>query len=812
MNARLLLSTVLLCVIPAFSQHKVDVVCGFNGVVSGQVIGDSLYLNCSDVKDQGSLVVVKNGVRRIVHADNGNVSSPIEFTVFNNTVYYVANALWKTDGISVATKVVPERVGEPTVIDNLMYFRKYDSLSGYELWKFDGENASMVADIIPGIGGSYPAHITVFNKKLYFMANHPEYGIELWTTDGTEAGTYLVKDIWPGPNGSNTSFIHLYPFNFIEYNNRFYFLANDGVHGMELWHSDGSSAGTTLLKDILPGEASAFNDDFSSAPPLFCVFNNELYFVPETSVYGKELWKTDGTASGTVMLKDINPGPGGSDITELQVSNGYLFFNANDGAHGKELWRTDGTSEGTVMVLDLQPQISGETNSNPKDFVSHIDDRLYFICMRSTEHSSCDGQENCSLLVTVSLYRTDGTEEGTEKIFDFPAGEDPDSDHMITSTEHGLYFRSINGSDNCLLWLHDDTPLNYASVLSVPLSVSSTVLVGDSASGGNLEVYSYEEQVYNYCQSNPRVRIVNTGSTPVSNFKVEYYFTVENGKTPILEKYYTGDCSVYLVSMGDSSYKIVYDYTGKTIQPGQSLPDLAGSVVGLHYPDYSPFVKTNDYSNNLSTVFVKNDHICIYSQSGSLIYGVSPYSISNLPPVAIANDLATIIDVGGDGERVVLDGSLSYDPDGTIISYEWYDGGTLIGSGATRYVTLFEGEHNFILKVTDDDGATAFDTTTVKVVDTSSGIIFEIRTNVVLRNNPVVIRYEVPTKFDGAVIHYYAQRKWDQVVGTLDGSKGYHEVKFWDWNKYYFGDSGPWSITFEVNGVITDTLYIRFAY
>ena len=95
MNARLLLSTVLLCVIPAFSQHKVDVVCGFNGVVSGQVIGDSLYLNCSDVKDQGSLVVVKNGVRRIVHADNGNVSSPIEFTVFNNTVYYVANALWK---------------------------------------------------------------------------------------------------------------------------------------------------------------------------------------------------------------------------------------------------------------------------------------------------------------------------------------------------------------------------------------------------------------------------------------------------------------------------------------------------------------------------------------------------------------------------------------------------------------------------------------------------------------------------------------------------------------------------------------------
>lgn len=810
MNVRLLLNALFLCVLPAFSQYLVDVVSVPFGVASLQAIGDSLYLNCTHAEGQNSLVVVKNGVHKIVHAGKSNIRDPLEYTVFNNTVYFCfndssykmlgsyVNALWKTDGISVATKSVLERVAEPVIIDDFMYFRKNDSLSGHELWKFDGLNASMVADMVPGTGDFYPAHITVFNKKLYFMANHPAYGFELWTSDGSKAGTYLLKDIWCGTNGSSKACTSV--FKFIEYNDRFYFLANDGIHGMELWHSDGTSAGTALLKDVLPGEASAFENGFSSTPPLFCVFNNELYFVPEASENGKELWKTDGTTSGTVMLKDINPGPCGSDITELEVNDGYLYFNANDGVHGKELWRTDGTSEGTVMVYDLQLQVNGEPSSNPKDLTSHIDGKLYFINEKSVEDSCCDETGNCSLLVTISLYRTDGTVRGTEKVFDFPAGESPDSNHMITSTNHGLYFRSVNGNHNCLLWLHDDTPLK----------LTSTVQVSDPVITDFLKVYSYEEQNSNYCQSNPRICVVNTGSAPVSDFKVEYYFEVENGKTPILEKYYTGDCSVSLVSTGGSNYKIVYDYSGKTLQPGQSHPDLAGSVVGLHYPDYSSFDKANDYSNNLSTTFSENNHICIYAQSGTLIYGIPPYS--NLPPVAIVRDSVTIIDVGGDGESVMLDGSQSYDPDGNIVSYEWYDGSTLIATGKTGYVTLFEGVHSIILKVTDDDGAIAFDTIAAKVENDADRITFYIRTYMVPSNNPVVIEYDVPPRFDGAVIRYKINRVYGPETGTLDGTQGYHKVYFWEWTKSYFGGAGPWGITFEVNGVIADIIFIRFMY
>ena len=102
-----------------------------------------------------------------------------------------------------------------------------------------------------------------------------------------------------------------------------------------------------LFKDIYTGE----ND---SDPYNFVVFEGYMYFVAEDETYGRELWKTDGTASGTVLVKDINPGSDGSCFSDdLMVFNGSLYFTANDGTHGRELWKTDGTEAGTVMVKDI---------------------------------------------------------------------------------------------------------------------------------------------------------------------------------------------------------------------------------------------------------------------------------------------------------------------------------------------------------------------------------------------------------------------------------------------------------------------------
>ena len=80
-----------------------------------------------------------------------------------------------------------------------------------------------------------------------------------------------------------------------------------------------------------------------------------LYFSAEDASHGWELWKSDGTTAGTFMVKDIRPGSRGSRPRSLTAVGGMLFFTADDGIHGWELWKSDGTQAGTVMVKDIWP-------------------------------------------------------------------------------------------------------------------------------------------------------------------------------------------------------------------------------------------------------------------------------------------------------------------------------------------------------------------------------------------------------------------------------------------------------------------------
>src|SRR5207244_2850184 len=113
----------------------------------------------------------------------------------------------------------------------------------------------------------------------------------------------------------------------------------DGVHGQELWRSDGTAAGTMLVKDICPGAAG-------SGPFAFTNVNGTLFFAANDGVTGSELYKSDGTAAGTVLVKDVFPGPFGSLAFrgEIVNVNGTAFF--NPGA----IYKSDGTAAGTEIV------------------------------------------------------------------------------------------------------------------------------------------------------------------------------------------------------------------------------------------------------------------------------------------------------------------------------------------------------------------------------------------------------------------------------------------------------------------------------
>src|SRR5207244_2460364 len=129
------------------------------------------------------------------------------------------------------------------------------------------------------------------------------------------------------------------------------FQAADGTHGAELWRSDGPASGTSMVADIDPGTGSSF------PAGLVAVAGTALLAATDVT-HGPGLWRSDGTAAGTSMVADVLAGPGGSfagRFSGLVALGGVLYFDADDGAHGTELWRSDGTASGTRMVSDIDP-------------------------------------------------------------------------------------------------------------------------------------------------------------------------------------------------------------------------------------------------------------------------------------------------------------------------------------------------------------------------------------------------------------------------------------------------------------------------
>ena len=244
-----------------------------------------------------------------------------------------------------------------------LYFTANDGESGNELFVSDGtsKGTQLLVDFYSGensygLNNRYDAsNLTEFDKKLYFTANNGESGNELFVSDGTAEGTQLLVDLYPGENnyGSNSS----YPTNLVEFNDQLYFAANNGESGNELFVSDGTAEGTQLLADLrLEDDNYGYSHD--SYPDNLVECNGKLYFTADDGVHGKELFVTDGTAEGTRLLVDLRLGVDsygnsyGSFPDELTVVGDELFFSADSGKTGVELFKlTFDDSIGATPIL-----------------------------------------------------------------------------------------------------------------------------------------------------------------------------------------------------------------------------------------------------------------------------------------------------------------------------------------------------------------------------------------------------------------------------------------------------------------------------
>lgn len=213
--------------------------------------------------------------------------------------------------------------------------------SGASLFSTDGVTARNHMDLDSTTTSWSYRKMFAADTGVFFEVNSAATGWELYFHDGSLGAPISLGDNNPG-TASFTSSLGL---EGIALNTKFIFAGITASEGEEIWVSDGTAVGTVLLKDIFPGTSSSF-------PKGFYKDGGFVYFYADNGEQGAELWRTDGTTVGTVMVKNINLVPASSLADEFTVVGSEVFFSALDANHGNELWKSDGTEAGTVLVKD----------------------------------------------------------------------------------------------------------------------------------------------------------------------------------------------------------------------------------------------------------------------------------------------------------------------------------------------------------------------------------------------------------------------------------------------------------------------------
>ncbi|MES1241383.1 MAG: hypothetical protein ABUT39_07175, partial [Acidobacteriota bacterium] len=417
------------------------------------VLGTDLWV--TDGTDAGTL--------RLTDGLSG-VSRDVAWVPEQRALYFFAadrthgNGLWRSDGTPAGTRLVAgfapgAQVWRLTAFRGRVWFGAWIRPRGSSIWRSDGTERGTVP-VLQSRRPGLPILHGVVGRRLLFTGLFGAKGLELWATDGT-----------PGGTGALVRLRGRY-YDAAVQNGRLFFVADDAGRGQELWASDGTARGTRVLSD-LPAKEAFFAD--SGAHTLY---------LPRTSIPGRflfqawdpgrgvELWASDGTPSGTRLVRDVCPGPCQGVHRVLAANQGLFYFAGSDGTHGVEPWASDGTPAGTRMVRDLCPGICGSEPLVPSRFAG----RLLFSADDGT-----NGRE---------LWATDGMGPGTVRITDL-VPDDPVYSFQGIAAGSRFVFAADDGESDSELWSTDGTPAGTGLVADInQVDFGGSLVSGLRALGG----------------------------------------------------------------------------------------------------------------------------------------------------------------------------------------------------------------------------------------------------------------------------------------------------------------------------------------
>ncbi len=557
---------------------------------------DDLYLyagNGSVPTIGGSALLLRNGGFETWATDGtpeGTVKIIDDFQVYNaieynNKYYFVARAsndmgdrIIRTDLDFSNTETFVESSAYPysgvllgIINDKLILGSQFEN-KGTELVATDGTTKTLIKDINKGTGSSSPQSFVAVDGGGIFLADDGENGLEFWVTDGTSAGTHLIKNIAAGTEGTGVS-------NTYFYNGKLYFYAltdSLDLFGPQLWKSDGTASGTTLVNqgtgyyglmmgtgkylvsegfqktDLETGEQSLFynlyadysGSGYSSNMKGIAVGNDiyfNAYFFPKSTGIstGNELWRVNPVTNEFALTKDINPGFESSIYygdPQGAILSGKFFFAATAYGSDFEPWVTNGTEAGTFLLKDIAP----EGGSYPAGFTS-MSNKVYFVAASPVRRQIwvTDGTTGGTHLLkeqgelggvisngfgvlgnkliygwtpgdaTAEIWSTDGTANGSSKIIALPGLPSVVSD--FTTVGNKVLFVV----DNQELWVTDGTAdgtkeLEFESAGAIYFPFPSVVKDG--------VMYFYLSQRF-WRTDGTKVELIGSGD-PTTNFSV----------------------------------------------------------------------------------------------------------------------------------------------------------------------------------------------------------------------------------------------------------------------------------------------------